>query len=102
MELKTVGFAFAGLIIGCFAVIGVTNTFTSGHNGIHVISSNAVYIAGESCVINTGLERNNDEILSEAHDCVELHGAYRTLDHFDKRNAEKLIAVIDTDSTVAD
>ena len=100
MEIKTIGFAIAGLDIGCFAVIGVTNTFSSGHNGIHVISDQAVYIAGESCVINAGLDRPADDILSEARDCVELHGAYRTLDHFDKKNAEKLVAGIE--SSVAD
>ncbi|MBO77050.1 MAG: hypothetical protein CME17_06410 [Gemmatimonadetes bacterium] len=96
MEFKTIILAIAGFVIGIFAVIGVTNTISgNGQNGIHVISENAVYIAGESCVINAGLDRANDDILSEARDCAELHGAYRTLRHFDEKNAKELAIVAD-------
>ena len=32
------------------------------NNGIHVISSDAVYLAGEACTVNMGLERSEEEM----------------------------------------
>ena len=80
-------FFLGALAVGAvyFMILGVAST-TSATNGIHVISENAVYIAGESCTINAGLDRENNLIMEEAQSCVELHSAYRTLRYYDKKN----------------
>jgi hypothetical protein len=46
------------------------------NSGIHVISPNAVYLAGEACTVNMHLERSEEEISNEMLECLSLHRSY--------------------------
>jgi len=44
--------------------------------GIHIISNNAVYVAGASCTVNMEFDRDEEEIRSEMLECLALHRTY--------------------------
>lgn len=44
--------------------------------GIHPIGENAVYLAGEACVVNMGTERRFEDIYSDFEACAELHSEF--------------------------
>ena len=92
--LKSAVIAVSLIAIFFFTVVGVTEVFgtKSTQNGIHIISDNAVYLAGESCTISASLDRENNDILLEANACVQLHSAYRTLRFYDQENSQNLVA----------
>ena len=46
------------------------------NSSIHVISPNAVYLAGEACTVNMGLDRSEEEIQTEMLECVRIHRTY--------------------------
>lgn len=81
-------------IIGVFAVYGVGHLFfsTSG-SGVHPIGANAVYIAGEACTINAGLDRSEEDIIRDAKMCVNYHTVYMGLAEYDKKGHAVVSAV---------
>jgi hypothetical protein len=51
----------------------VFTTSRNGYNGIHPIGEEAVYIAGEACIVNTPLWRSEASIIEDMMECVDLH-----------------------------
>ena len=71
-----------GVFIVIASFIGVIFTFSNGdvrHNGVHPIGTQAVYLAGEACTINTGLDRPIAELRADFNVCSQLHEGYRAV-----------------------
>jgi hypothetical protein len=45
--------------------------------GIHLIGSEAVYLAGEACTINAGLERSVKDLRTDFEECAAFHAHYQ-------------------------
>ncbi|MBM88248.1 MAG: hypothetical protein CMQ41_07690 [Gammaproteobacteria bacterium] len=66
-----IGALVIGLILTVsYAFIGTNN------DGIHPIGKNAVYIAGEVCTVNAGMERTPEELRKDFDVCEKLHNGY--------------------------
>lgn len=49
----------------------------SDGKGVHKINEEAVYIAGEACVINMPLSKPGATALGEMEECIKLHKTYQ-------------------------
>jgi hypothetical protein len=59
-------------------IIGISLFFGDGE-GVHANQSGeAVYIAGEACVINAGLDRSIGQMATEFGECLRIHQLYVT------------------------
>ena len=77
--VRSTGF---GVFIVVCSIIALISIFSGGdvkHTGIHPIGTNAVYLAGEKCTINTGLDRTVAELREDFNVCSQLHEGYRAV-----------------------
>jgi hypothetical protein len=49
------------------------------NKGIHGIGTQAVYIAGEACVINAGISRTVEEMRSDFENCAIAHFGFKNM-----------------------
>ena len=69
----TAAIVLSVVVLGFKYGTSITSSFNSG---IHIISPNAVYLAGEACTVNMHLERSEEEIQTEMLECVQIHRTY--------------------------
>ena len=66
--------AIWGIISGI--IIGAMLFFNNGEGIYANQSGEAVYIAGEKCVINAGLDRSIGQMSEEFGECIRIHQQY--------------------------
>ena len=91
-KLKDWGTTALGLAIIVFVGLGAFGFFSNNDNGIHPIGENAVYIAGEVCTVNMGLDRTPHQLHADFDVCVKLHTGYRSLDEHKEKGTKATIA----------
>jgi len=53
-----------------------TSITSKVNSSVHVISPNAVYLAGEACTVNMEFDRTEEEVQTEMLECVRIHRTY--------------------------
>lgn len=62
---------FLGICCGALFTASATN-----NNGIHIISTNAVYLEGESCTVNMHSKRTTEAVKRDLEGCYMLHETF--------------------------
>ena len=68
-------------IVGVFVIFAAVLYFSDNksNNGIYPVGSETIYVAGESCTINTSLDRTPHQLHADFDVCVKFHQAYRAM-----------------------
>ena len=71
--LKGIALAWLPLVI----MVGLI-VFNGDGEGIYDVGANkdAVYLAGEACVINMGLDKPEQDMIEELNSCIRIHRTY--------------------------
>jgi len=60
-------------VVTGLAFIGTIQYLNRDNSGIVPIGTEAVFLAGEACVVNLGAHRTEEAIMSDMHRCLELN-----------------------------
>ena len=71
-------FIIATGVLFVASMIVIFASASGSPRGINPIGTEAVYLAGEACVVNMTFDRSEEQIVNDMMDCLLLHREART------------------------
>jgi len=85
---KVIGCIIGVAITMIFIVVMNNKTITENPYSIYDVSTDAIYLAGYSCTINTTPDRAMNEIKADMSECLEVHKQWTDLKNREQSTRE--------------